>query len=321
LTEITQSNDQNLKVKVKVKVWRWFKSRWKIIVIIGGALFVGTLFICLSLFHGLPNENEITSYQPKNTISPGLIDWSARNEDPIRIWVPLDKISPLLQTAVIISEDDLFYTHNGVNYDMLYEAFKINLSKKRYVRGASTITMQLARNAFLNKRKTLLRKIREIIIAKRMEKYLSKKRILELYINIAEWGDGIFGIEAAARFYFKKHASELNLAESTLLAGMLPNPHYFNPLVRLKSCKRMQKRVLELMNISKKISNEQVEFAFSEPLPLRNHVTKEEDLASIKIDSSEEKQYLFDIPEKLKLVPRTPKLDSIKQDSNGLSIQ
>jgi membrane peptidoglycan carboxypeptidase len=186
---------------------------------------------------------------------------------------------------------------------MMKEAFRVNLERGRYVRGASTITMQLARNAFLHKRKTLLRKIREIILTRRIEKNLSKSRILELYLNIVEWGEGIYGAEAAARFYFGKPASNLNLNEATLLAAMLPNPKYFNPFTRLKSCQRMQKRVLWLMQNAHEITDEQAEWARTSYLVLRGSLPPQE-TAAAAVDSLEEAKYLEPIPEEIELSPR-----------------
>ncbi|MDZ7268702.1 MAG: monofunctional biosynthetic peptidoglycan transglycosylase [candidate division KSB1 bacterium] len=209
------------------------------------------------LFSGLPDEDRIRAYQPESTARIGQIKWEQRFHSPIRLWVPSARISSKLKQAVIVSEDDLFYRHQGFNLEMLRESFAKNLEKGRYVRGASTITMQLARNAFLHRQKTLRRKLREIIVTRRLEKTLSKERILELYLNVIEWGEGIYGAEAAARFYFGKPAAALDWAEASLLAGMLPNPKYFNPYRRPKACQRMQQRVLWLLQLHRLITPEQ----------------------------------------------------------------
>jgi len=211
------------------------------------------------LFAGLPDEKEIRAYQPQSTARIGQINWERRGHSPIRLWVPSARISQKLKQAVIVSEDDQFYQHQGFNVEMLKESFKKNLEKGRYVRGASTITMQLARNAFLHRHKTLRRKFREIIVTRRLEKTLSKERILELYLNVIEWGDGIYGAEAAARFYFGKPAATLDWAEASLLASMLPNPRYFNPYLRPKACQRMQQRVLWLLQLHRIITPAQAQ--------------------------------------------------------------
>ncbi len=274
------------------------KSRRIFIWIIIPSAILGILYV--TIFLGLPNAEEIKNYVPISTAIPAAIDWNKPAEHPIRIWVPLEKISPLLQKAVVISEDDLFYQHNGVNFDLMTEAFKVNWQKKRYVRGASTITMQLARNAFLHKRKTMLRKIREIILARRLEKNLSKKQILELYLNVIEWGANLYGVEAAARYYFQKPAAELDLAEATLLAGIIPNPKYFNPFIRPESCQRMQKRVLLLMQISKQITSEQAQFVLASTNEFQVGSRAEK---PARVDSLEEAKYLLSDPTQISLSP------------------
>jgi monofunctional biosynthetic peptidoglycan transglycosylase len=224
----------------------------------------------LLLFAGLPDVDEIQKFKLESTAQIGKINWNQRFDKPVRLWKPLSQISPLLQQAVVISEDDLFYQHEGFNLEMMKEAWRLNLEKKRYVRGASTITMQLARNAFLQDRsKTILRKLRELILTRRIEKALTKKQILELYLNVVEWGEGIFGAEAAARFYFGKSAAHLQLSEASLLAAMLPNPIYFNPYKRMKSCGRMQKRVLDLMALNHVITPEEAAAAGPSSIVLR----------------------------------------------------
>lgn len=139
-------------------------------------------------------------------------------------WRPLNKIAPTLKRAVVNSEDALFYRHHGVDFHEMEASWKKNLRKRKYARGFSTITMQLARNLFLMPDKNLLRKGLEIVIALQMELVLPKDRILELYLNLVEWGKGIYGAEAAARHYFKKPAADLNPDEAAFLASILPNP-------------------------------------------------------------------------------------------------
>jgi len=291
--------------------------------LVGKILFVVFLLcggVYLLLFAGLPDAEEIKSYQPPSTVNPDRLNWNRRTADSIRIWASIKRISPLLQKAVIISEDDVFYQHDGINFEMMKEAFRFNVEKGRYVRGASTITMQLARNAFLHKRKTLLRKARELILARRLEKNLSKARILELYLNIVEWGDGIYGAEAAARYYFGKSAANLNLAEATLLAGMLPNPKYFNPFKRLKSVQRMQHRVIWLMQNAREITPEQAQWAQT-GFALRGGVLPPE-TAATPVDSLEEAKYFEPTPSESipTILPSTPPADSLtKPDSLAVS--
>jgi monofunctional biosynthetic peptidoglycan transglycosylase len=147
-----------------------------------------------------------------------------------QIWVPLYSISPYLIKAVLIGEDDKFWRHEGFDYESLKKAIEKDIKAKKFKFGGSTISQQLAKNLYLSPSKNPVRKLREAIITWKMERVLSKRRILELYLNVAEWGEEIFGIEAAARHYYGKSASELSPAESSRLAAVLPNPIRFNPL-------------------------------------------------------------------------------------------
>ena len=145
-----------------------------------------------------------------------------------RKWVPLDKISKLLQQAVVIAEDDQFFTHHGVDIEAVRKAAEFNWKKKRFSRGASTLTMQLARNLYLSPIKSPWRKFHELLIALKMERELPKDRILEIYLNVAEWGNGIYGAEAAAQHYFRKSAAALGRHEAAFLAAILPRPRYYD---------------------------------------------------------------------------------------------
>ncbi|OHE59274.1 MAG: monofunctional biosynthetic peptidoglycan transglycosylase [Thermodesulfovibrio sp. RBG_19FT_COMBO_42_12] len=146
-------------------------------------------------------------------------------------WVSLSHISPYLKKAVLIAEDDKFWSHEGFDYEAIQKAIEKDIKSKKFKLGGSTISQQLAKNLYLSPAKNPLRKIREAIITWRLERVLTKKRILELYLNVAEWGDrGIFGIGAASRHYYGKLASELNPEEASRLASVLPNPRKYNPL-------------------------------------------------------------------------------------------
>jgi monofunctional biosynthetic peptidoglycan transglycosylase len=147
-----------------------------------------------------------------------------------QLWVPLSSISPYLIKAVLIGEDDKFWSHEGFDYEAIKKAIEKDIKAGKFKFGGSTISQQLAKNLYLSPSKTPFRKLREAIITWKMEKILSKRRILTIYLNIAEWGEGIFGIEAAATHYYGKSASELNPEESARLAAVLPNPGKFNPL-------------------------------------------------------------------------------------------
>jgi monofunctional biosynthetic peptidoglycan transglycosylase len=149
----------------------------------------------------------------------------------VQKWVPLGAISPYLIKAVLIGEDDKFWQHEGFDYEAMQKAIEKDIKEKKFKLGGSTISQQLAKNLYLSPFKSPMRKLREAVITWRMEKALSKKRILELYLNVAEWGDkGVFGIEAAARHYYGKPASALSAEEAARLASVLPNPRKFSPL-------------------------------------------------------------------------------------------
>ncbi len=142
-------------------------------------------------------------------------------------WVPLTRISPFLVKAVLISEDDKFWSHSGFDLDAMQKAIEKDLLAKKFRFGGSTISQQLVKNLYLSPSKNPLRKMKEAVITWRLERTLAKKRILEIYLNVVEWGDGIFGIEAASQRYYGKPASSLSAGEAARLAAVLPNPRKF----------------------------------------------------------------------------------------------
>lgn len=144
-------------------------------------------------------------------------------------WRPLSKISPFVIKAVVIAEDDKFYSHEGFDFEAMKEAMEKNIKAKKFKAGGSTISQQLAKNLYLTPEKTIFRKLKEMAITWKIERTLSKRRILEIYLNVVEWGDGVFGIEAAAQRHFGKSAVDLTADEAARLAAVLPNPRRFNP--------------------------------------------------------------------------------------------
>jgi len=149
-------------------------------------------------------------------------------------WVPLGGISRAALGAVIVSEDWAFYQHKGYDPNQMREALREDWEEGAFVRGASTITQQVARNVFLSKDKNLWRKFKELFLAVEMERKLNKRRILEVYFNIAEWGPGIYGIGRASRYYFQKSPSELTAKEGAFLAMLLPSPIRYGQSFRSK---------------------------------------------------------------------------------------
>ncbi len=186
------------------------------------------------IYFSLPDIESLKKQNPKKTafMKYREREWK-RQGKKYRIqqkWVPISQISPYLIKAVLIAEDDKFWRHEGFDYEAMQKAMEKDIKAGKFKAGGSTISQQLAKNLYLSPSKNPMRKIEEAVITWRMEKILSKKRILELYINVAEWGDtGIFGIEAAAGHYYGKSASDLTPEESARLASVLPNPRKYNP--------------------------------------------------------------------------------------------
>jgi len=170
-----------------------------------------------------PDKTAFMEYRERQWAREGL------DRKIVRKWVPLKRISPYLIKAVIIAEDDKFWRHEGFDFKAMQRALEEDLRKKKLSAGGSTISQQLAKNLYLSPAKTPLRKIKEAIYTWRLERNLSKKRIVELYVNAAEWGDGIFGIQAASRHYYGKNAMALTAEEAAKLASVLPNPIRYNP--------------------------------------------------------------------------------------------
>jgi monofunctional glycosyltransferase len=202
-------------------------GRW----ILGGAA-VG--FACLAyVYLTLPDVRTLKTSNPSTTAFMELRAEAARakGETPrhVQRWVSYRHISPNLKRAVLVAEDDAFWQHEGVDFDELGKSIELDWARGRFVRGASTITQQLAKNLYLSPSRNPLRKLRELIIARRLEAELPKSRILELYLNVIEWGDGIYGAEAAARTYFHTSADQLDPAASALLAASIANPRVMNP--------------------------------------------------------------------------------------------
>ena len=146
-----------------------------------------------------------------------------------QIWVPYSRISQNLKRAVLVAEDDAFWQHEGIDLEQLKISIQSDIEGGKAVRGGSTITQQLAKNLYLSPSRDPLRKLRELIIARRLEAALSKGRIFEIYLNVIEWGDGIWGAEAAARSYFGTSAALLGPDQAALLAGAIINPRVYSP--------------------------------------------------------------------------------------------
>jgi len=173
----------------------------------------------------------------------------AKGLEPRRVqrWVGYGRISPNLKRAVLVAEDSGFWQHEGIEFEQMKESMELNIERLEFARGGSTITQQLAKNLYLSPSKNPIRKIREILIARRLEAELPKQRILELYLNLIEWGDGVYGAEAAARTYFGKSAADLGPSEAALLAGAIVNPRILTPGRPTARLRRRQQMILRRM--------------------------------------------------------------------------
>ena len=206
------------------------------------------------LYLTLPDVRPLKTENPTTTAWMELRDReaAAKGRSPRRVqrWVSYSHVSPNLKRAVLVAEDDAFWQHEGIDFEQLQESIEKDWARGRLLRGGSTITQQLAKNLYLSPSKDPQRKLRELIIARRLEAELKKARILELYLNVIEWGDGIYGVEAASRTYFQSTAASLGPSESALLAAAIVNPRLLNPARPGVRLLRRQQLILRRMGVS-----------------------------------------------------------------------
>lgn len=217
-------------------------------------------------YYTLPDASALRQRNPKTTALMELREREYR-EKGLRLarqqfWVPYGAISEHLKKAVLISEDAAFFSHKGVDLNELREALKKDWETLSFSRGGSTITMQLAKNLYLNPSKNPLRKVKEIIIAHQIERALTKRRIFEIYLNVVEWGRQIYGAEAASRFYFGKSAAALDPLEAATLAALLPSPR----MAKERSIVNRRNLILARLASVNYISNEEHQRGRQSPL-------------------------------------------------------
>ncbi|PYS71930.1 MAG: monofunctional biosynthetic peptidoglycan transglycosylase [Acidobacteria bacterium] len=242
-------------------VFRWV-FRIMVGIVLGVVVYEGILFV------------RVFRLRSNNPASTSLIDTRAREaeakEQTVKreqIWVPLDKISPNLQRAVLAGEDSNYVSHTGFDFEAIQKAWDqaqreaAKEAKKEgenddwipslpeFKRGGSTVSQQLAKNLYLSSQKSFVRKGQEAIVTLMLERLLTKKRILEIYLNVIEWGDGVYGAEAAAQHYFHKPAAALSWNEAAFLSAMIPNPRtVFNPQVNPRRVGRRQRIIMRGMS-------------------------------------------------------------------------
>ena len=230
-------------------------------VIVGTILYETIMFV---------RVYRLRSHNPSSTSLMDIraSEAEAKGQQPKReqSWVPLDKISTNLQRAVLAGEDTNFLTHRGFDYEAIQKAWEqaqretAREAKEQgedddwlpnfpdFKRGASTISQQLAKNLYLSSQRSWMRKGQEAALTVMLERSLTKRRILEIYLNVIEWGDGVYGAEAASRRYFRKPASALNASEAAFLSAMIPNPRtVFNPQINPRRVARRQRIIMRGM--------------------------------------------------------------------------
>ena len=234
----------------------------------GSAITGGLVGLALS-FRNLPNVRVLENYSPTETSY--IYDVKGRlltrlHGEANRDVVPLEEISPELKKAVLAMEDSHFYQHQGINPTSIARALVVNLRSGEIEEGASTLTMQLVKNVFLSPEKTFSRKLAEAVLALRMEQVFTKDEILEMYLNTIYWGHNNYGVETAAQSYFQKSAEELNLAEATMMAGLIQAPEQYSPFVDYAATKQRQATVLNRMEEIGWITSQTADSAIDEPL-------------------------------------------------------
>jgi len=288
--------------KVFLSAWEKFKVFWftiavpwlkdltpkKALLILGVAVVAGVLFIALSFYilsFDLPTVESLKDYKP----SPGTLilaeDGRALGQIRIEkgIYVPLQRIPKFMKNALLATEDPRFYQHQGIDYRGILRAALKNIIAVRVSQGGSTITQQLTKVIFLSPERKFKRKIKEIILARRLEKELSKDEILELYLNKVYFGHGAYGVQMAAKTYFGKNIWEINQAEAALLAGLPKSPAAYSPYSDIDLTKLRQRHVLKRMVAEGYLSEEESVKIYNQPIRLEN-LRAQEELAPHLVD-------------------------------------
>ena len=223
------------------------RTTFRLIVLLPALAFVYLAYVYLTL----PDVRPLEKTNPQTTAFMELRKEDAREDGrkfSIRQqWVPYSRISPMLKRAVIVTEDAAFFDHDGIDLDEIKASMEKNWEEGQLLRGGSTITQQLAKNLYLSPSRNPIRKVKELFIARRLEAALTKQRIFEIYLNMIEWGDGIFGCEAAARAYFGKPCASLDMAEAALMAAAIINPREHSPAKPTRRLLRRQQIIMKRM--------------------------------------------------------------------------
>ncbi len=213
------------------------------------------------LWLATPDPGPLARENPRTTalIAQRQAEAKARRRAfrPRQVWIGLDRVSPRLVEAVLASEDANFFGHDGLDWAAIRLAAEHDLKERRFARGASTLTQQLAKNLWLGTEKSLLRKAKEAVLAAKLERDLSKRRILALYLNVAEWDDGVFGVEAGARERFGVSAASLSTAQAVVMASILPAPRKVDLANPSSWLKHRSRRLLDRMRAAGRLTAEE----------------------------------------------------------------
>lgn len=278
--------------------------------------FIGIVLLALDVlrYFVYPSISDLRDNRPIPTafMEYRQNQWAEENlnKEIRQKWVSIDQISPNVVKAVLIGEDDGFYNHEGFDIKGMENAIERSI-KKGTLAGGSTISQQLSKNLYLTPSKNPIRKLKEAIITWRIEKTLSKRRILEIYLNVAEWGDGIFGIEAAARHYYHKSAKKLTAREASRLAAVLPNPIKYNPTGNQKYVKNRARIIYKTMK-----RRGVIQAIYKEVM-----TSPKNEVPSQELNASEDSsiQELFDVSSQTESVSEIPEEQS-EPDSNDTAV-
>lgn len=246
------------------------KSRWVVFLLVAIVAFIcGIGFAAvIRLSAGLPSPDEIKNFQP--SASTKILDCKERLICEFfqqrRTPVPLAQIPQILKDALILVEDKRFYSHWGIDIIRVFGAAFYNLKSMRFAQGASTLTQQLARNMFLTQEKSFTRKFKEMLLAFELERSFSKDEILELYFNLVYFGNGVYGVEAAAQTYFNKSVKDLSLTECALIAALPKAPNIYSPYANPQGALKRRNLFIKTLYKAKKISQGELDRALAKPL-------------------------------------------------------
>lgn len=250
------------------KLQRRAGRHWRWLLLLPALPLAAAALLAVMVYWDLPDITPLAN--PRTTLSIEVPDWQGEMH-PFLVgpknphWTPLDNFPADLKWAVIVAEDANFYEHAGIDVAALKESLKTDLERKRSPRGASTITQQLAKNLFLSRDRSLVRKLRELVIARRMEAELSKGRILELYLNVVELGPLVYGMGAGARYHFDLSVTILSPGEAAFLAAMLPGPRVaYNPQTRPQRVRQRAAHLVRLLGLRGVLNDSEIAWALAD---------------------------------------------------------